>query len=155
MAIGQLLGKLELVRKGGRGRWIARCPAHADKDPSLSVRELGDGRILIHCFAGCAAGDVLTAIGVDMSALFPDEHDRDRVGRSGNWQAPANRRDAQQGRAAIHPADALACVAADAALVAVVASDVARRRPVSEAAVQAVWRAAGRLAAAVRMSDAR
>ena len=37
MAIGQLLGKLELVRKGGRGRWIARCPAHADKDPSEST----------------------------------------------------------------------------------------------------------------------
>ena len=67
MAIGQLLGKLELVRKGGRGRWIARCPAHADKDPSLSVRELGDGRILIHCFAGCDAGDVLTAICSPMS----------------------------------------------------------------------------------------
>ena len=155
MTVDAVLPRLTRVRKTGAGRWIARCPAHDDMGPSLSVRELADGRVLIHCFAGCAAGDVLAAIGIDMAALFPDEPDRDCIGRSGNWQAAVNRRDAQQRREAIHPADALACVAADAVFVAVVASDAARRVPITDATVEAVWRAAGRLAAAEGMTHAR
>lgn len=39
-------------RKVGDG-WIARCPAHCDRDPSLSVRDAKDGKILVHCHAGC------------------------------------------------------------------------------------------------------
>ena len=39
-----------------------RCPAHADREPSLSIRQGHDG-ILVHCFAGCDPGDVLREIG--------------------------------------------------------------------------------------------
>jgi Toprim domain len=39
-------------------RALCRCPAHADKTPSLSVRQ-GDCNILVHCFAGCKSSDVL------------------------------------------------------------------------------------------------
>jgi putative DNA primase/helicase len=38
-----------------------RCPAHADRSPSLSVR-LGDTAILFHCFAGCSSSDVMLAL---------------------------------------------------------------------------------------------
>jgi CHC2 zinc finger len=47
-------------RRSGSG-WMARCPAHPDANPSLSVRESG-GRILIHCFAGCTQHDVIAAL---------------------------------------------------------------------------------------------
>lgn len=70
-AINRILVRLEGVRNTGPGRWIAKCPAHPDKRPSLSIKEAGDGRVLMHCFAGCDTRAVLEAIGLDYSALFP------------------------------------------------------------------------------------
>ena len=64
-----LLAKLEGVKPTGMGHWLARCPAHDDRHPSLAVRELDDGRVLVHDFAGCSAGDVLAAVGLEFDAL--------------------------------------------------------------------------------------
>jgi len=72
MSADALLSRLERVRKRAGDQWSARCPAHDDKGPSLSVRELPDGRVLLHCFAGCEVADVVDAIGMDLAALFPD-----------------------------------------------------------------------------------
>lgn len=71
--IDDLLSRLEKVRSTGAGRWVARCPAHADKTPSLAIRELPDGRILIHCFTGCSVDSVVSAIGLELSDLFPED----------------------------------------------------------------------------------
>lgn len=70
--IDDVLSKLSKVRRHGQGRWVACCPVHDDKTPSLSIRD-DNGTILIHCF-GCGASgvDVCGAIGVDVNALFPD-----------------------------------------------------------------------------------
>ena len=73
--VEQLLGRLERV-KGRNGSWTARCPAHADKGPSLAIREADDGRILLHCFAGCPVENVVGAIGMDMTDLFPPDEKR-------------------------------------------------------------------------------
>jgi len=67
---GRLLSHLESVKQVGAGRWVARCPSHDDKTPSLSIRETGDGRVLLHCFAGCAATEVLSAVGLSLADLF-------------------------------------------------------------------------------------
>lgn len=69
-AAQRLLDRLTLVRQSAPGRWMARCPAHEDGRASLSIRETDDGRVLIHCFAACANGDVLAAVGLRMSDLF-------------------------------------------------------------------------------------
>jgi len=69
--VDKLLSRLEAVRSTGSGRWSARCPAHGDKSPSLSVRELDDDRVLLRCFAGCDAADVVGAVGLDLADLFP------------------------------------------------------------------------------------
>jgi hypothetical protein len=66
-----LLTRLNQVKATGPGRWIARCPAHEDRHPSLSIRELDDGRILLHCFAGCSVHEITQAIGIDLRGLFP------------------------------------------------------------------------------------
>ena len=58
-----LLGRLEGVKPRGNASWIARCPAHSDKSPSLSIRE-ADDRVLIHCFASCSACEVVAAVGL-------------------------------------------------------------------------------------------
>ncbi|MCC7409044.1 MAG: DUF3987 domain-containing protein, partial [Phycisphaeraceae bacterium] len=53
--------------------WMARCPAHEDRKPSLSIGEGDDGRALLHCHAGCEAGQVVAAIGLDLADLMPGE----------------------------------------------------------------------------------
>ena len=67
-----LLPRLDAVRPAGTGRWVARCPAHDDKSPSLSIRDTST-RTLIHCFAGCDASDILDAVGLTWRELYGDE----------------------------------------------------------------------------------
>jgi len=58
------------VRKNGSG-WSARCPAHDDKKPSLSISEGENGRTLLFCHAGCAVAEICKAIGVSVADLNP------------------------------------------------------------------------------------
>jgi putative DNA primase/helicase len=48
-------------RRAGAG-WVARCPSHHDQNPSLSIGEGADGRVLIHCHAGCEQDKVIAAL---------------------------------------------------------------------------------------------
>ena len=73
MSVTNLLNSLDRVRKMGADRWIACCPAHNDKSPSLAIRELSDGAVLLHCFAGCSAHEIVSAVGLDLSELFPEK----------------------------------------------------------------------------------
>lgn len=68
----KFLSALDGLRETGPGRYIAKCPAHDDRSPSLSIRVLDDGRTLVHCFASCDVTVVLAAVGLTMSDLFPD-----------------------------------------------------------------------------------
>ena len=68
--VENILSALDKVRNRGTNSWIACCPAHDDKSPSLSIKETQDGDILLHCFAGCGVDDVLAALGLEMSDLF-------------------------------------------------------------------------------------
>ena len=59
--------KAETIAKilGGRkagGGWTARCPAHDDRTPSLSIRDADHGKILVYCHAGCDQERVITAL---------------------------------------------------------------------------------------------
>lgn len=63
-----ILDRLEKVT-GSKGKWIACCPAHQDKSPSLAVTETDD-RVLVHCFSGCDTQDVTAAIGLNLADLF-------------------------------------------------------------------------------------
>ena len=47
-------------RKSGSS-WMAKCPSHVDRNPSLAVRVRG-GKVLVHCHAGCSQADVLSAL---------------------------------------------------------------------------------------------
>jgi hypothetical protein len=59
-----LIARLDAVRTTGPGRWLARCPAHEDRRPSLAIRGLENGRTLLHCFAGCPVDSVVSALGL-------------------------------------------------------------------------------------------
>lgn len=81
MTVNTLLDRLHGVRQTGGGRWLACCSSHDDHRASLSVRELDDGRVLLHCFAGCSAADVLAAVGLTFETLFPERALDHRVKR--------------------------------------------------------------------------
>ena len=68
-----IIERLEHCRATGSNRWIARCPAHKDSSPSLVITQPDSERVLIHCHAGCSAGDILDSIGLDWGALMPDK----------------------------------------------------------------------------------
>ena len=69
MSAERLLDRLEGVKPNGPGRWMAKCPAHQDHSPSLSIRD-ADDRLLVHCFAGCSAHDIVAAVGLTLADLF-------------------------------------------------------------------------------------
>jgi hypothetical protein len=71
MTAAELLGKLDGVRSRGTGKWSARCPAHQDKSPSLSIHE-GERGVLVKCFAGCTVTDITGALGLRLADLFFD-----------------------------------------------------------------------------------
>jgi hypothetical protein len=132
MSAGVILAKLERVRRTGHERWLARCPAHEDGSPSLSVRELEDGRTLVHCFASCSVGDVLAAIGLNYDSLFPERHPSDH-------RRPPERRP-------IHAEDVMRAVAFEAQAAAIIAARVAYGYAVDWAEFERLLTAAARLA---------
>ena len=70
--IGGFLSRLEKIRRTGEGKWLACCPSHDDKSPSLAIKQTDDGKILIHCFAGCGVEEIVSAIGLTLADLMPD-----------------------------------------------------------------------------------
>ena len=69
--IENTLSRLDKPRQRQPGQWSARCPAHPDKSPSLSVRETPDGAVLLHCFGGCETAEIVASLGLELSDLFP------------------------------------------------------------------------------------
>lgn len=71
----RVLDRLDGVRQDGSG-WKARCPAHDDRTPSLSVRRDANGNAVVKCWAGCEGDDVFAAIGLEWRDRFVDRKDR-------------------------------------------------------------------------------
>lgn len=71
MSVDDLLTRLESVKQRGN-RYIASCPAHKDKSPSLAVQG-GERGILLHCFAGCSLDAICHALGIATRDLFYDQ----------------------------------------------------------------------------------
>jgi len=72
--ISEILSKFKGIKRRGDG-YMALCPAHPDKNPSLSIRE-ADDKILIHCLAGCKIEDILFKVGLAMRDLFKSSVDQ-------------------------------------------------------------------------------
>lgn len=85
-------------------RWIACCPAHPDKRPSLAIRDGNNGGVVIHCFGGCDVDAICGAIGVELADLFPPR--------------PDSTKPLQPQRVmGVHPADALVLLADETLVV--------------------------------------
>ena len=121
MSAAAIIQRLDRVRRTGEGRWMTRCPsrAHADKGPSLSVREVADGRVLLHCFAGCEVPDILAAIGATWADICPPR-DRAAPGRPLRREPVA------------FASDALRCLAHEARVLMLLSGDLAHGKTLSE-----------------------
>src|SRR5215210_2911845 len=78
MPVDLVLNRVEGVETRG-GDYQALCPAHDDREPSLSVAEGEDGRVLVKCFAGCEIEDVVAALGLEMKDLFERRNGYEKV----------------------------------------------------------------------------
>lgn len=132
-----LLDRLEGVRKAGGKGWTARCPAHDDKRPSLSIAEGDDGRVLLHCFGGCGAGDIVAAIGLELGDLFPRRFDA-------SLSSEARRKLSQETRVSRQWA-ALGAVLPELAVIEAAAAQVAAGEPLRPPDAQRVSSALDRI----------
>jgi hypothetical protein len=112
-----LLQRLDKVKRTGPDRWIASCPTRADKNPSMTIRELPDGRVLVHDFGGDSVHEILTAVGLEMSDLFPPRPLSD--GRKPE-------------RKPFYADDALRCLAFEAKLIRLAALETQEGKPLSD-----------------------
>lgn len=138
VSVETLLSRLEGVRKVGPDRWFAKCPAHEDRTASLSIRE-DNGVTLIYCFALCDRLDVLKAVGLDWSALFP----RDWAGKQFR-KSPG-----------IPVSDVLKALDFEALVVSIIANDIMQKREIREADYERLKLAYQRISAARSASNVR
>lgn len=132
MDVDAILSRLSGVKSTGRDSWIARCPSHEDRLPSLTVKSLDD-RVLIHCFAGCGAIDVLDALGLSWTDVYADRLPADR--------SPI--------RAPFSSLDALRALKAEALVVSIAAADIAEGKQLTADDADRVALACGRLTEAL------
>ena len=130
--IDKVLFRLENVRQRQDGQWSARCPAHDDKRPSLSVRETEDGAVLVHCFAGCSFDRIFSCLDLDPSDAFPP---RKKSGR-----------EPRQTPKLISASQALEVIDAEIYFVAICANNLANGIQLNEADRELLNKSAGRMA---------
>lgn len=71
MTATEFVSRFDRVERSGNG-YKVRCPAHEDRKPSLAVSDGAEGKLLVHCHAGCAPDAVCRAAGIDVTDLFPE-----------------------------------------------------------------------------------
>lgn len=128
----KFLSRVKGVRQTGPGRWIFKVPTREDSRPSGSLRELDDGRLLIHDFAGESVVNILAEIGLELTDLYPEKLVDHAKGERRPFLAT----------------DALRCVAFEALVVAAAAASMAAGQRLSSADRKRLMLAAERLNAA-------
>ena len=133
-AAEMLLSRLDHPRPNGKDRWRCACPVCGERNRSTLSIGIGDsGAVLVKCWKnGCSPAEIAAAVGLEIEDLFPP---RD------SSAGPLRRRrmlTAQQ---------ALDLLYEEATLIWVVASDIARGKPVDEQTKDRLVTAAGRIGA--------
>lgn len=134
-----LLDKLDRVKRTGRDHGIASCPtsnhAHGDRHPSLCWKIRDDGALLVYCQAGCSVHEIVSAVGLDLSDLFPPRDDSAHFKKGERRPFPA--------------ADILRAIAFESTLVLIAAADLLAGNPFNETDRARLALAAARIQAAL------
>ncbi len=134
MIIHELLQRLDGVKDCGGGKYRARCPAHQGKSQSLAIRACDDGRLLLHCFAGCDVESVCDAVGMKLRDLMPPKAVSHHV-RGEPW----------------NPRDVLESVAHEIFVATMVTEAIALSGEASQDDLDTMTRCAGRLSHALNL----
>ena len=130
--IEKVLSRLENPKQRQDGQWSARCPAHEDKNPSLSVCETDEGAVLAKCFAGCSFESIYASLGLEVSEAFPP---RNKSGR-----------EPRKTPRLIAASQALEILDTEANFVAVCANNLANGLTLNEADLERLNKSSGRIA---------
>jgi len=136
MSIDRVLNRLTKVKQTGPYKWRAACPAHDSSSRSLAIAAQ-DGRVLIRCFAGCAADAVLSSVGL----TFGDLYDKP-IG-----EFPSLKRGLFNAR------DVVDLVLHEAMTVAIITSDFLRQRQISPPEAERLFSAMSRLNHIIALVD--
>lgn len=139
MSVETLLSSLRKVKKTGPNKWQACCPAHDDSGPSLAIKD-DAGTILVHCFAGCSVDEVLGAIGMSVTDLFPPRDPTQRYERDPVVYVGGSRFTAL---------DALRALKNEGAVIVLLAADMAEGKRLDPQEQARVLTAVGRMSAAL------
>ena len=123
--IDAILGRLEKVKPTSSGNWLACCPAHEDRHPSLTLREEADGRILVRCFAGCGFEEIVSAVGLGLDPWFPAKDSAIEMRRNESGSVPAVRRPYPAG-------DVLEALVLEMGVIYILACDMHAKRAILE-----------------------
>jgi hypothetical protein len=139
--VEDFLSLLKGVRSAGKDRWIARCPHHNDRSPSLAITKGDQVPILLHCFAGCDVGEIVGAVGLELSDLMPPRDPQFR--------------DDQRARLAVPftSEQALRCLSAESTFLFVAIADITRGKPLDELTKDRMVQAAARINEARRICN--
>ena len=143
MEVGDFLSLLKGVRSAGENRWIARCPHHNDRSPSLAITKGDRVPILLHCFAGCDVDQIVGALGLELSDLMPE---RD----------PSFRDDERALRPGVpfSAFQALRCLDAEARFLFIIAADIVSGKTLDSLTRERVAHASSRIHEARRLCRA-
>jgi hypothetical protein len=136
MSIDLILSRLEKVKTTSRNSWMACCPSHDDRSPSLALRLEEDGRILLNCFAQGPKENILDALGVEFSDLFPQP--------LGNF--PSVKR-------SFYPGDVLKAIRFEAQIVLMAAYALRTEKPLPDMEMRRLEMAMERINEAVEMAN--
>lgn len=118
---------------------MACCPAHDDRTPSLSIKDVGDGKLLLNCLAGCATEDILGALGMEWADIMPQNQPKE------HFVKPIKQR--------IYATDALRAIRVEAQIVCLAAYDVRNGIVPSEEDMQRLELAMVRINTAMEMAN--
>ena len=138
IGIDALLHRLERVQRSGQG-WRADCPNGHRVRGTLSVAQGDDGRVLLHCFAGCNTADVLGALGLTLGDVMP-ERIRD--------ESPEGRRAARERFRLASVTAAVGVIERETRIVHLAGCDLLRGEVLDAADVQRLGEAVERIGAA-------
>jgi hypothetical protein len=137
MSADTLLSRLQRVKRTGPGKWIASCPTREDKSPSLAIREMDDGRVLLHDFGGDSVEAILGAVGLSFADLYP----------------PQPVTNAKPVRRPFNASEVLSLVAFESTVAVVIVSDIVKREGATEQDLDRLLMAAQRLGNAAEVCN--
>lgn len=134
--IDNILSRLTKVKERQPNQWSACCPgsnhSRGDMTPSLSIREGESGSVLLYCFAGCGAAEIVAALGLTLQDLYPPRE------TTGNEPQRAPR--------LLTAGQALDLLREESLLLAVAAANIQHGVILSPADLDRLVKAAGRIA---------